>query len=99
MPGVFTIGPRNTPEALKNFARILGLGGGSTADKQANLDTIILGILEGEVRSLAGTMTMEEIFNDRKIFKEKIVNKVQQDLDQFGLQIYNANIKERHKIT
>jgi hypothetical protein len=35
----------------------------------------------------------QEIFNDRKKFREVIVNSVQQELDEVGLTIYNANIK------
>ena len=39
-------------------------------------------------------MTMEEIFNDRQMFKNTIIKGVQEELDQFGLQVQNANIKE-----
>ena len=39
-------------------------------------------------------MTIEQIFNDRKVFKDTLIAGVQEELDQFGLKIYNANIKE-----
>ena len=39
-------------------------------------------------------MTMEEIFKERQIFKNKVIENVQAELDQFGLKIYNANVKE-----
>ncbi|GBG62530.1 hypothetical protein CBR_g30848 [Chara braunii] len=43
---------------------------------------------------LAAAMSMEEIFNQRKTFKEKITRNVQNELIQFGLFVYNANIKQ-----
>lgn len=51
-------------------------------------------MLEGEVRILSAQLTVEQIFNDRKAFKETIITNVQEELELFGLQIYNANIKE-----
>jgi flotillin len=32
-------------------------------------------------------MTMEQVFKERKMFKDKVI-------EQFGLRIYNANVKE-----
>jgi flotillin len=37
---------------------------------------------------------MEEIFTEREEFKRKIFRNIQGELDQFGLKIYNANVKE-----
>ena len=37
---------------------------------------------------------MEEIFKERQVFKTKVIEGVQKELDQFGLKIYNANVKE-----
>lgn len=39
-------------------------------------------------------MTMEEIFKERQLFKSKVIENVQEELNQFGLRIYNANVKE-----
>ena len=39
-------------------------------------------------------MTMEELFNNRRLFKGQVIECVQKELDQFGLRIYNANVKE-----
>lgn len=39
-------------------------------------------------------MTMEEIFKERQLFKTKVIEHVQTELNQFGLKIYNANVKE-----
>lgn len=40
---------------------------------------------------LAASMTMEERFKGTKQFKKEIFEKVQLELNQFGLLIYNAN--------
>jgi len=37
---------------------------------------------------------MEEIFRERKGVKEQVIKNVQAELDQFGLFIYNANVKQ-----
>lgn len=37
---------------------------------------------------------MEEIFNEREQFKKRVYHNIQEELDQFGLKIYNANVKE-----
>lgn len=37
---------------------------------------------------------MEEIFTRREDFKKKIFQNIQGELSQFGLKIYNANVKE-----
>lgn len=58
------------------------------------MQNIVKGIIEGETRSIVSTMTMEELFSERKIFRDKVIKSVQTELDQFGLKIYNANVKE-----
>lgn len=39
-------------------------------------------------------MTMEQIFKGTKEFKKEVFEKVQLELNQFGLLIYNANVKQ-----
>jgi flotillin len=90
LPGVFTVGPKDDSDSLIKYARFLV--GGDANDK--HIDSLIRGILEGEVRLESARMTVEEIFNDRKAFKEKLIKAVQEELNEFGLYIYNANIKE-----
>ena len=92
LPGVFTIGPKDNPESLVKYVKILA--GIEKDDNNKTFDDIILGILEGEVRALSSQMTMEQIFNDRKVFKETIIAKIQEELEKLGMYIYNANIKE-----
>ncbi|XP_058227488.1 flotillin-like protein 2 isoform X2 [Rhododendron vialii] len=91
LPAVFTIGPRvDSDEALLKFAKLI-----SPHDKQSNhVVELVQGVVEGETRVLAGSMTMEEIFKGTKEFKMEVFDKVQLELDQFGLHIYNANFKQ-----
>ncbi len=87
-PAVFTIGPRNNPDSLTNFSRYL------LNQDNDQTDNLIRGIIEGETRSLSANLSIEDIFTGRSEFKKDIVESVQKQLDQYGLEIYNANIEE-----
>jgi len=88
LPGVFTIGPKNDHLALQRYARFMM---DSTA---ADEEKIIMGVLEGEVRALAASSDLEQIFKDRAAFRDSVTTKIGEELDKFGLDIHNANIKE-----
>ncbi|CAG8612567.1 8561_t:CDS:2 [Funneliformis mosseae] len=89
LPAVFTIGPRDEPKSLIKYAKLLA------NDKNSeDVKDLVRGIIEGETRVIAAAMTMEEMFKERKDFKEKVIKHVQAELDQFGLYIYNANVKQ-----
>ena len=47
-------------------------------------------IIKGEICIVAASMTMNEIFKNSKVFKVNILDKVQLQLNQFGLMIYDA---------
>ncbi|GAY45891.1 Flotillin-like protein 1 [Citrus sinensis] len=91
LPAVFTIGPREDDrDSLLKYAKLI-------APKDQNsihVREIVKGIIEGETRVLAASMTMEEVFKGTKEFKQEVFEKVQLELNQFGLLIYNANIKQ-----
>ncbi|KAJ0963892.1 hypothetical protein J5N97_029014 [Dioscorea zingiberensis] len=91
LPAVFTIGPRvDDEECLLRYAKLL-----SQHDKLSNHVTeLVQGVIEGETRVIAASMTMEEIFKGTKSFKQEVFEKVQLELNQFGLIIYNANVKQ-----
>ncbi|EOY09211.1 PREDICTED: flotillin-like protein 4 [Theobroma cacao] len=91
LPAVFTIGPRVDDEhSLLKYAKLI-----SPHDKLSNhVKELVQGIIEGETRVLAASMTMEEIFKGTKEFKLEVFEKVQLELNQFGLLIYNANVKQ-----
>ena len=99
LPAVFTIGPEDTPDALAKYAKILTGGvmtpkAGTTPSGRSHVQDIVKGIIEGETRVIVSGMSMEEIFKERQVFKERVTKNVQAELDQFGLKIYNANVKE-----
>ena len=99
LPAVFTIGPEDTNEALSRYAKIL-TGGvmspkpGKTLTGRSHVQDIVKGIIEGETRVIVSGMSMEEIFKERQVFKSRVIENVQGELNQFGLKIYNANVKE-----
>nr|AZL41252.1 flotillin [Datisca glomerata] len=91
LPAVFTIGPRADDErSLLRYAKLI-----SRHDKLSNhVKELVQGIIEGETRVLAASMTMEDVFRGTKEFKQEVFDKVQLELNQFGLLIYNANVKQ-----
>ncbi|KAL2548695.1 Flotillin-like protein 1 [Forsythia ovata] len=91
LPAVFTIGPHIDDEAsLLKYAKLL-----SPPNKLSNhVIELVQGIIEGETRVLAVSMTMEQIFKGTKEFKQEVFEKVQLELNQFWLLIYNANVKQ-----
>lgn len=94
LPAVFTIGPDNNIDSLKKYALLLsGEAGGvkvakSTSNTRGNhVQDIVKGIIEGETRVIVSGMTMEEIFKERHVFKQHVIENVQNELDQFGLRM------------
>lgn len=86
LPAVFTIGPLDDPEALLKYAVLLT--GDSDGQVQASksgmvgtgrnhVQEIVKGIIEGETRSIVSNMTMEELFNNRRLFKSQVIECVQ----------------------
>lgn len=92
LPAVFTIGPDNNIDSLKKYALLLS-GENSGATVQPNTTTgnhvqdIVKGIIEGETRVIVSSMTMEEIFKERQVFKQHVIDSVQKELEQFGLRM------------
>jgi len=84
LPAVFTIGPHNEPEALKKYALLLSGNPDGTATasrrpgtaivptQRTHVQDIVKGIIEGETRVIVSSMTMEEIFKERLLFKQKV---------------------------
>lgn len=78
LPAVFTIGPDNNLDSLKKYALLLsGNADGAPRPKgtmnstRNHVQEIVKGIIEGETRVIVSSMTMEEIFKERQIFKTK----------------------------
>lgn len=56
----------------------------TVATGRNHVQEIVRGVIEGETRSIVSNMTMEELFNNRRIFKREVLTNVQHELDQFG---------------
>lgn len=92
LPAVFTIGPDNDLDSLQKYALLLtsqqpGKKVAKTLTDDDHVQDIVRGIIEGETRVIVSSMTMEEIFTGRHIFKRNVVENVQKELDQFGLRM------------
>jgi len=75
-------------ESLLKYAKLI-----SPHDKLSNnIKELVRRIIEGEIRVLAASMTMEEVFRETKEFKQEVFVKVQLELNQFRLLIYNAMV-------
>lgn len=87
LPISVTIGPNPDETLCIEYVRRL-------EDIGEKFDKVIMGILEGEIRILASTMTVEDIFNKRDVFKTIILEKIQDEFDKVGLKVYAVNAKE-----
>ncbi|KAJ1337883.1 flotillin [Microdochium nivale] len=81
-------------DALMKYAMLLADSDEKQDTTTQYLENIVKGVIEGEIRVLVSSMTMEEIFTEREEFKRRVFRNIQGELDQFGLKIYNANVKE-----
>lgn len=91
LPLTFTVSPVHPEIDLDGFIRYATRLGDMDHDEIKN---ILSGIVNGETRVFVAGMTIDEIFKDKEAFKNHVVNRIQKDLDQFGIKIYNANIEE-----
>uniref|UniRef100_A0A0E0R0H5 Flotillin-like n=1 Tax=Oryza rufipogon TaxID=4529 RepID=A0A0E0R0H5_ORYRU len=103
LPAAYTIGP--SPKIKRNPVVD---GPAPPADTQRRLEDcdeeairspnhvidLVKGVIEGETRVLASSMTMEEIFQGTKKFKQQVFDQVQLALNELGLYIYSANVKQ-----
>lgn len=88
MPSVWTIGPQNNLVALQRYSRLV-------IDKTPDeLQETVEGIIQGEARILTANMDLDDLFNNRGEFKGRITTGINASLEDLGLTVYNANIKE-----
>lgn len=74
-------------DALMKYAMLLADSGNNSSKGPKDhqfLEGIVKGIIEGETRVLVSSMTMEEIFSEREVFKRRIFRNIKSELDQFG---------------
>lgn len=77
-------------DALVKYVMLLADSG--TGGESEHVSSIVKGIIEGETRVLVSSMTMEEIFTEREVFKKRIFRNIQGELHALGLKIYNSNV-------
>lgn len=95
LPGSFTIGPKDNIIALDRYAKLLTQSDEEDEDKSdLRINTIIRDVIEGEVRIGSAQITIDQIANEGQSFKRQLVENIQKELDQFGLHVYNTNIRE-----
>lgn len=96
LPGSFTVGVKlnnneeEDHENIRKYAQFMG----KTAEQRNGVLHMIKGVIEGEVRALTANLEMEKIFSDREAFNTQIIEKLSEQLEKFGMTVYNANIKE-----
>ena len=91
LPVTFTISPihsSNDEEGFKRYANYI-----NGMDDHEFADTLG-GMIEGEMRILTASMTVDEMFSNKEKFQEDVVDKISVDLNKLGIRIVNANIKE-----
>jgi flotillin len=67
--------------------QFLGIGREGVRDVAVN-------VLEGRVREVIGTMTVEEIYRGRQDFSIKVIAAVREDFDRMGLVILSFSLKD-----
>jgi len=73
--------PRVDPaEALMRYAILLAESRDSKQSTHSYLEQKIKSIVEGEVRVLVSSMTIEEIFSERELFKRRVHKNIQTEL-------------------
>ncbi|MBN2147576.1 MAG: flotillin family protein [Anaerolineales bacterium] len=63
---------------------------------QVEIKNVALQTLEGHLRAILGTMTVEEIYKDRDKFAQTVQSVSAQDMRNMGLQIISFTIKNIH---
>lgn len=91
LPIVMTIGPftfDENPESFEKYCKLL------QDMSQPEIENTIKGLIEGETRVLTAALSIEEMFNSKDVFREKVADKISPELENLGLKVYNANIQE-----
>ena len=85
--GVATFKIGADDESIRNAAeRFLG-------SEEAEVDSIVKNVLEGSLRSIVGTLTVEELNLDRQKFQQAVQDAAKGDLATSGLQIDSFTIQ------
>merc|ERR1712051_926210 len=86
--GVAQVKVMNSPELLQTASeQFLG-------KRDAEIKDTILQTLEGHLRAILGTMTVEEIYRDREQFALKVREVASPDVGKMGIEILSFTIKD-----
>lgn len=91
LPVIFTICPIHPSYDKEGFERYVRYM--NDVDDDAFHDTLA-GMIDGKMRMLTASMTIDEMFSGKEEFQKQVVDKIGVDLSKIGINILNANIKE-----
>jgi flotillin len=90
--GTAVIKVRNTHESI--YAAIEQFTGVSEAQIQKSIADQVTLILEGKLREIVASMTVEQIYNDREAFSAKVQEVVGTKIGEMGLELKDFSIKD-----
>lgn len=56
------------------------------------LEEVVLGVVHGSCRICAASLTVMQMFGDRDAFKMHVQERVEKDLINYGLQVFNGKL-------
>lgn len=90
--GTAVIKVRNTHESI--YAAIEQFTGVSETQIQKSISDQVTLILEGKLREIVASMTVEQIYNDREAFSAKVQEVVGTKIGEMGLELKDFSIKD-----
>lgn len=90
--GTAVIKVRNTHESI--YAAIEQFSGANEAQIQRSIAEQVTSILEGKLREIVASMTVEQIYNDREAFSAKVQEVVGTKIGEMGLELKDFSIKD-----
>lgn len=90
--GTAVIKVRNTHESI--YAAIEQFTGSNEALIQKSIGDQVTSILEGKLREIVASMTVEQIYNDREAFSAKVQEVVGTKIGEMGLELKDFSIKD-----
>jgi len=90
--GTAVIKVRNTHESI--YAAIEQFIGGNEMQIQKSISDQVTLILEGKLREIVASMTVEQIYNDREAFSAKVQEVVGTKIGEMGLELKDFSIKD-----
>lgn len=90
--GTAVIKVRNTHESI--YAAIEQFTGTNESQIQISISEQVTLILEGKLREIVASMTVEQIYNDREAFSAKVQEVVGTKIGEMGLELKDFSIKD-----